>query len=144
MHLATSIDIAAPPSRVWAILLDFERHPSWNPFIRTISGEPRVGERLHVVLGPPGAKPMTFKPTVTQAEPERGFAWTGTLGAKWLFSGEHTFRLEPLPSGGTRFHHSEAFGGVLLPLLRKSLDTDTRRGFEAMNDALKTEAERAA
>ncbi len=37
--------------------------------------------------------------------------------------------------------HSEYFNGILVRLLRKSLDTDTREGFEAMNRGLKARAE---
>lgn len=87
---------------------------------------------------------MTFKPVVTHVEPARSFSWLGTLVGSWLFRGEHRFRLEPLGPGRTRFHHGEMFGGVLVPLLRKSLDTDTRWGFEMMNEALKAKVEKAA
>ncbi len=141
MTLQTHVDIAASPERVWQVLTDFARHPEWNPLIRHISGNPRVGERLHVELGPPGKKPMAFRPVVLEAEPNRAFVWRGALGAGWIFAGEHFFRLEP-HEDGTRFHHGEVFSGVLVPLLGKSLDTDTRAGFEAMNRALKGEAER--
>jgi hypothetical protein len=37
--------------------------------------------------------------------------------------------------------HAEQFSGVLVRLLRKSLDTQTHAGFEALNTALKTRAE---
>ena len=143
MRLQTKIDIGASPERVWAALTDFAHHPDWNPFIRKIRGDVREGAQLRVVLGPPRKKPMTFTPVVTAAEPNRHFAWRGTLLAGWLFSGEHEFRLEGLPDGGTRFHHGELFGGLLVPFLKKSLDTDTRAGFEAMNRAIKVEAERS-
>ena len=143
MEIETQIDIDAPPERVWDVLTDFERHPEWNPFIREIRGEVREGAPLYVRLGPPDGKPMTFKPVVTSAEPARSFSWLGTLLAPWVFRGEHEFRLDPLGAGRTRFHHGEAFGGVLVPVLRKSLDTATRRGFELMNEALKAEAEKA-
>ena len=141
MELHTQIDIDAAPERVWEVLTDFPAHPQWNPFIREIAGEVREGAGLVVVLGPPGGKPMTFRPTVVQAEAARAFAWLGTLGAPWIFRGEHRFRLEPLPDGGTRLHHGEVFGGLLVPLMRRSLETDTRAGFEAMNAALKARCE---
>ena len=144
MQIQTQIDIDAPTGRVWSVLTDFESHPDWNPFIRDIRGEVREGARLHVRLGPPGKKPMTFKPVVTRVEPGRALAWLGTLFAPLVFAGEHTFRLEPLGSDRTRFHHGESFRGVLVPLLRKSLDSDTRRGFETMNEALRAESERLA
>ena len=141
MQIQTHIDIDAAPERVWAVLTDFTRHPSWNPFIREIRGEVREGARLYVRLGPPDGKPMTFKPVVTQAEHGRSFAWRGTLLAAWVFSGEHAFRLEALGPARTRLHHGEVFGGLLVPFLKRSLNTDTRRGFELMNEALKREAE---
>ena len=141
MEIQTHVDIDAPPERVWAVLTDFE-HQAWNPFFREIRGEVREGARLLVRLRPPGGKTNTFKPVVTRAEPGRALSWLGTLGAGWVFRGEHSLRLEPLGAGRTRLHHGETFGGVLVPLLRRSLDTDTRRGFEAMNEALKVEAER--
>ena len=143
VEIQTHIDIDASPERVWEVLTDFPTHPSWNPFIREISGEVREGAELRVVLGPRG-KPVTFRPTVVEAEAPRALVWLGTFGGAWLFRGEHRFRLEALPDGGTRFHHGEAFGGLLLPLLRTSLDTETRAGFEAMNAALKARAEGGA
>ena len=39
---------------------------------------------------------------------------------------------------------SERFGGILLPFLRKMLDTSTRAGFAALNAALAARAERCA
>lgn len=144
MEIQTHIDIDAPPERVWSVLTDFERHPTWNPFIREIRGEVRQGARLHVRLGPPDGNPTTFTPVVTRAEPNRELSWLGLLVTSWVFRGEHAFRLEPLGDGRTRFYHGESFGGVLVPLMRKRLDTDTRRGFELMNEALKREAEKPA
>jgi hypothetical protein len=40
-----------------------------------------------------------------------------------------------------RFVHREEFTGILVPLLWRSLDRDTRRGFEEMNRRLKELAE---
>ena len=141
MEIQTHIDIDAPPERVWTVLADFERYPDWNPFIREIRGDVRQGARLHVRLGPPGGKTTAFTPVVTRVDSGQALAWLGTLGFSWIFAGEHVFRLEPLGESRTRFHQSESFRGVLVPLLRKSLDTDTRRGFERMNEAIKREAE---
>ena len=143
MEIQTQIDIDASPERVWSVLTDFAQYPAWNPFIRSIRGEARVGGWLQVTLGTENEKRVTFRPVVTSVE-QTSFllAWRGTLIAPWLFTGEHKLRLEPLASGRTRFHHGEVFAGLLVPFLRKSLDTTTRRGFELMNEALKQESER--
>lgn len=60
-----------------------------------------------------------------------------------IFDGRHRFELTPLPSGGTRFVHTEHFSGLLVRFARRSLDNHTKQGFEAMNAALKTRAEAA-
>ena len=76
------------------------------------------------------------------AERERRFAWLGRLGGvPKLFDGEHSFAIEPLGPNRVRFVQSEKFGGILVPFLRKMLETSTRAGFEAMNRALKDRAE---
>lgn len=143
MTIRTQIDIDAPPEHAWSVLTDFEHHPDWNPFIREIRGELQEGAQLHVRLGPPNGRVMTFEPVVTEVKANRSFSWLGTFMTSWIFAGEHQFRLEPLADGRrTRFHHGEHFEGILVSLLRSSLSTDTRAGFEQMNEALKTETER--
>ena len=139
-RIETAIDIAAPPEAVWGVLVDFAAYPDWNPFIRRLQGEARVGARLEVTVQPPGGKPMTFKPTVLAAEPARELRWLGRVLMPGLFDGEHGFRLEAT-AGGCRLHHGETFGGILVPLFGKMLD-DTERGFAALNAALKERVER--
>ena len=60
----TEIEIGAPAERVWRLLTDFASYPELNPFIRQIGGKPTTGERLEVRIEPPGARSMTFRPTV--------------------------------------------------------------------------------
>ncbi|MUL34829.1 SRPBCC domain-containing protein [Gloeocapsopsis dulcis] len=140
-QLTTNIEINASASKVWNILTNFDEYPQWNPFIRAVSGEVKQGARLEVQLQPPGGGMMTFRPTVLVAEPEREFRWLGQLLLPGIFNGEHYFQIEPLGSDCIRFIHSEVFSGLLVPFLAKSLDTNTKSGFEKMNQALKARAE---
>src|SRR5215210_600134 len=142
-ELHTEIEIDAPAERVWRLLTDFASYPRWNPFIRTISGRPVPGERLEVRLEPPGGRGMTFKPKVLDAEPKRAFRWLGRLLVPGLFDGEHSFAIEPLEENRVRFVQREEFKGLLVPLFARSLETNTQRGFEEMNHALKGRAEAA-
>jgi len=84
---------------------------------------------------------MTFKPRVKAAHPPREFAWLGHLFIPGLFDGEHRFVIEETENGGTRLTQREEFRGVLVGMFWKSLEPSTRRGFEAMNAALKLRAE---
>ena len=140
-RIETAIDIAAPPQAVWDVLVDFAAYPDWNPFIRRLQGEARVGARLEVTVQPPGgSRAMTFKPTVLAAEPGRELRWLGRVLLPGLFDGEHGFRLERT-AGGCRLHHGETFRGVLVPLFVRMLE-NTEQGFGACNEALKQRVER--
>ncbi len=141
-EIRTKIEIEAPANEVWSILTDFSRHAEWNPFIREISGELRQGAQLHVILGPPGKRAMRFKPLVQMVEPQKAFRWLGRLFIPGLFDGEHIFELETAGKNTTRFIQREKFNGILVGIFRRSLDTDIKSGFIAMNEALKREAEK--
>lgn len=139
-EIRTEIDIDAAPEVVWQVLTDLDRYRDWNPFITSSVGKTAVGETLVNRMEPPGGKPMTFKPRVTVVEEASVFEWLGKLGLPGLFDGRHRFELETTPSG-TRLTQHELFSGLLVRLMRKSLDGNTRAGFEAMNVALKERAE---
>lgn len=141
MELTTHVDIDAPPERVWDVLTDFDRYDEWNPFMRVV-GRPNEAARLHVELFPPGGRPARFRPTVTRAVPGRELRWLGRLWTRGVFDGEHQFVLDPLDDGRrTRLTHAESMTGVLTPLVWRRVGAATERGFEAMNAALKREAE---
>jgi hypothetical protein len=137
--IETSILIAAPAARIWSVLMDFDAYPAWNPFIRRIEGEKKVGARLEVVIEPPGQKASIFRPTVIEVSPERLFCWRGSLPVPGFFSGAHRFSLAE-ESARTRFVHSEEFSGLLVPFVGSVLAA-TERGFQAMNEALKARSE---
>jgi hypothetical protein len=140
--IETQIVIDAPPLKVWGILTDFPAMPTWNPFIRTISGTPAPGDSLVVQIAPPGQSAMTFKPTVLIATPERELRWLGTFMGRWIFAGEHYFVLDQVSPGTTHLTHGERFSGLLRPLImRRQMLAATKQGFVAMNEALKRRSE---
>lgn len=141
-HLASEITIRGTAAQVWAVLTEFGKYPEWNPFIRAASGDVRAGARLEVRIHPPDGSPMTFRPTVREASPARELRWLGHLWVPGLFDGEHRFLIEPLDGGSVRFRQSEQFRGLFVPLMPAVIYDRTRRGFDAMNRALKERVER--
>lgn len=139
-EIIETIDIDAPPERVWSVLTDFASYPDWNPFVRRISGDLVTGSRITVRLQPPGGRGMTFKPVIEEVTPGRSLRWLGRLGAPRIFDGEHSFTLEPRPGGGTHFVHAERFSGVLVAPLGRMLEA-TKLGFREFNEAIKQRAE---
>ena len=140
-EITTEIEIHAPADRVWNILTDFSQFQQWNPFIRQAEGEVREGARLRVRIEPPGSRGMTFKPLVTRVLPQRELRWLGRLLMPGLFDGEHIFEIETVKKDEVRFMQRERFSGILVPLLWRSLDKNTRQGFNEMNAAIKKKAE---
>lgn len=138
--ITTAIEINAPAERVWEVLTDFDAFPQWNPFIKTIAGETKVGAKLDVRIEPPGGKGMTFRPTVRAATPVRELRWLGRVVIPGVFDGEHSFQVEPLADNRSRFTQSERFSGALVPFFAGTL-RQTEEGFMQMNEALKRRVE---
>jgi hypothetical protein len=140
-ELKTAIEINATPVKVWQVLLEFEKYPNWNPFIKSIRGNPIVGEKIEATLHPPGQRMMIFKPIILRVEDNRELRWLGHLLFPGIFDGEHVFIIESLENSKVIFRQEEKFSGILIPIFWKPLYQHTRIGFIEMNQALKKRVE---
>ncbi|MEX1190512.1 MAG: SRPBCC domain-containing protein [Brumimicrobium sp.] len=141
-EIKTEVLINATPDKVWSTLTNFGSYHSWNPFIKSIEGEIKVGNKVIVKIEPPESKGMTFRPTILAYNANKELSWIGHLFFSGIFDGEHKFELIDNKNGTTTFIQSEKFKGVLVPFLKKQLDNNTKRGFEVMNNKLKEIAEK--
>lgn len=141
-ELYTEIVIDASPEQVWSLLTDFSHLPAWNPFMQHARGVVKQGEKIEVRLQPADGPGMTIKPTLLRVEPQRELRWLGHLLVPGLFDGEHIFSIEALDANQVKLVHREEFRGVLAGLMLRLIGDNTQRGFEAMNQALKVEAEK--
>ena len=140
-QIYTEILINAEPKKVWQILTDFENYFDWNPFIKSVEGDVKIGNTISVKIEPTNGNGLTFKPVVLAYEPEKELRWLGKLFIKGLLDGEHQFKLVDHRNGTTTFVHAETFSGLLVSLLKKNL-TNTKSSFEEMNMELKEMAEK--
>ncbi len=138
----TEIVIDANPEKVWKVFDDFGSYGEWNPFLKSITGEVRTGSRIKALLSPPDGMAMTMSPKVLRFERNKSLVWMGSLGLPWIFDGEHHFEFRDMGNGKTLLAHYEIFRGILVPLLQKMLDVNTKNGFEMMNRALKERVEK--
>ena len=141
-ELHTEIEIQASPEKVWKILTDLAKWPEWNPFIHHAIGKAEVDEKVDIDFQP-DSKGLKLHCTVVKAEPNRELCWKYHVILPGLFRGEHSFTIEPLGADRVRFIDREIFNGLLVPLQAKDIDTNSRRGFEAMDKALKARVEQA-
>lgn len=127
--------IAAPPAKIWSLLTDARRFPSWNSTVTSIDGDIALGSKLSLRV--PSSE-RTFTPKVTALEPERRMVWTD--GFAPMFKGERSFTLEAKSDGTTEFSMTEVFTGLMLPMIKGSLP-DFAPIFEQYAQDLKRAAE---
>jgi uncharacterized membrane protein len=98
MQVTETVDIAAPPERVWAVLADVEAWPTWTDSVRAarlLDGGP-LAEGSRVELRQPRLPAAVW--VVTELVEGESFIWSAR-GPGVVSMGGH--RLEPL-EGGTR------------------------------------------
>jgi uncharacterized protein YndB with AHSA1/START domain len=128
--------IAAPPDRVWALLVDADGYDTWNRAVVSIKGPIAEGNRVELVSI---ANPKrTFKPKVVEMAAPRRMVWADGMPLG-MFRGERVYELAPT-SVGTTFTMTETFSGPLSGLISKSIP-DMTESFDLFADGLKAAAE---
>lgn len=134
----TVTTIAAPPERVWAVLVDGSAYADWNPEIVAIEGSIAPNARItaHVRLGDGAVRRVPQR--VEALEPPRRMEWVGGLPLG-LFVGRRTFTVTPV-AAGSEFRMHLRMSGPLAPLILKSVG-DRQPEIERFSAALKHRAE---
>ena len=130
-------EIEADPETVWDVLTDFEDWPGWNPGVKSVrlEGAPKEGTVFRWKAGR-----ATITSTLRQLERPRLLAWTGkTTG----IGAVHVWSLEPR-DGGTLARTQESWDGLLVRLLRGSMQKNLQKAMDDGVRYLKAEAERRA
>jgi uncharacterized membrane protein len=134
---STTVDIDAPPERVWTIVRDVGRWPEWTASMTSVerleTGPLAVGSRARVRQ--PKLLPAVF--AVTELRPDAGFAWV-TRSAGVEATGGHWI----VPAGaGSRVTLSVEFKGGLAWLVARVAGRLTRRYLELEAAGLKRVSE---
>ena len=85
---------------------------------------------------------MILRPEILEVKKQNEIRWLGSFLVQGLFDGEHEFRLLTEGEEKTRLVQQEEFRGILVPYLGKIIGRGAKRGFEAMNAALKKRVEK--
>ena len=139
-ELRTEIEIQASPEKVWQVLTTFDKYPEWNPFIIHAIGAANVGGTVDIDFQP-DSKGLKLHCTVIRVNPPTELCWKYHLIFPFVLTGEHSFRIEPL-GNRVRFIDREIFNGILVPIQARDIDTNTKHGFGAMDQALKARVEK--
>lgn len=141
--IESEIQIQAPVETVWSVLVDLDAYSTWNPFTPRVETDFQLGSDvvLHVRLKP-------GKPLHRQTEKMLVFA----EGEKMAWGIDRAFpvrtirvqKLERIDAQCTRYYTSDAFHGVLTPLVMAMYRGAIQRGFDDVGRALKARCEALA
>ena len=114
-HTVKTVDIDAPPERVFAVLCDVERWPEWTSTMISVQrldqGSLAVGSSAHVRQ--PKLRPAVWQ--VTEFEDNRNFTWATRAPGIRMKAGH---LVEPRGSG-SRVALSFDMSGLIAPLVSR-------------------------
>ena len=143
----SEIFIAAPPRRVFDLVLDVDRYPEWNrftPWVSVATAEVEAGRELDLQCQmTPWLLLRNEREVVLELDREALAFCMGTSRTRGR-PGIRSFRWQRCfaAPGGTWFLNTERFEGPLAPLVYLLYGAKLGRAFEGYCRALKREAER--
>ena len=144
-EVVSEVEIAAPPAVVWAVLVDLESYPRWNPFTTEVISRLQPGSPVDMqVVLTPGRPARQQREYVTQRTREQRLCWGVTFGLAAIMRAERCQTLAPLANDHTRYRTVDRLRGVLVPLVMRLYGESMQRGFDGVAQGLKREAEARA
>ena len=141
-EVTTSIEIAATPDHVWAVLSDLASYTRWHPVFLSVTGQLAAGSTLTITTThPTSGRTITGKVKVRAVEPGTELRWVSKLAGVTI--SERVFRLSP-DAGGTSLVQSQTYrglGGHRGGRLTLTAISRIQDAFEAINQAIKKQAE---
>ena len=139
LEISATIEIAATPEHVWAVLADLASYPQWHPAFLGVSGQLAAGSRLTITTTHPvSGHTMTAKVKVRTVDPGTELRWVSKLLG--LTISARSFRLSPA-AGGTLLVQAGTYRGLDGGRLPAKTIVRIQGTFEAINQAIKRRAE---
>lgn len=140
MKIEHRLGVAAPADVIWEVLSDIPSWPQWNPLYPKADGVIRIGSVLDLDVAIEGQPVRPIKPVVLDWAPYDHLHWRLSM-ANGMIKSVRYLEIEPLSDTGCIFSNGEIFGGLLTPFVIGPMRYPIRRGFEALGEALKVQAE---
>jgi hypothetical protein len=135
--LYTEIEINAPQSVVWQVLLQKEKWLNWNTFLydRNPALPFKQGQTVQLSLRRLREETETeFDPRVTLLQPDVCLRWVSIAPG---FRSEHSFELQQVGRNRIKYIHRESLSGVVTHVFLPFLRRDEQQGLRRMAWELK-------
>ncbi len=142
-EIKTEINISAPPSKVWSIIVDINKWQEWSPIINASQGESIIGSVLNITMmsEEAGKDGPSYNPIITELKEQSYFHWRANMMTEFVFTNDKIFILKETKTG-THLTHIETFKGMMAPLMSGSVKKNVPAMLDTMNQALKELAEK--
>jgi len=134
IHIERTVNINAPPERVWAVMLDVERWPEWTESMQRVErldgGEFGVGSKAKLRIR---RSPSANVWTVTELTPGKSFTWETTSGG---VKGVASHVIEP-DGNGSKVTLTVTLSGLVATILSPIIAGQSRNNVDMEAEGLK-------
>ena len=137
------VEIDAPASLVWDVLLDVGGYPEWNPYTVRVDSTCRLGDPVDLYLPDPlqPGELMHQREWVCLVEPPHRFAYEMLPTPALDVHARRDQYVEAAGPQASRYWTTDVFTGPLADLVMEHSGAWVKAGFDAVAQALKARAE---
>lgn len=136
------IEIEAPASLVWEVLVDLPRYGEWNSFCPAARSTLKIGDPIVMDVILPGmTTPGTVSETIIAVEPEQLLAWEQRATAENKDAARREQWVVSLGPERCTYQTLDAFVGLNADTLMKNYGALVKQGFDSVAVDLKKRAE---
>jgi hypothetical protein len=138
-----TVEITAPSSIVWGVLIDLDRYPLWNPFCVSAVSTLEIGAPVDMVLTDYARGQGTFTNTefVCAVVPERLLSWELIGTEESPYAARRDQVIEPIGANRCRYYSTDAFLGDHAHDIMTATGDWVKRAFDDTALALKQRSE---
>lgn len=140
-EIINELEIDAPASVVWEVIVDLASYGEWNPFVPEASSSFVVGEPIEMRVQMFDSFMQPQRETVLDYVEGERFRY-GVAGMPLgAIRSSRLHVAQPLGNGRCAYRSHFELSGWLAPLVELLLGARMKRGFDSMADALEVRAE---
>lgn len=139
---SVTVEIDAPATFVWQVLIDYPNYPQWNPYTLAVDTTLAIDDPINLTLPRPDGREGTFvsREFIRAVEPPRllrydtGDTFPGLLGVReqWI---------TPLDDDRCSYRTFETFTGEYADAVMAAQGDWVKKGFDAVAYALRDRVE---
>jgi hypothetical protein len=143
LHIVHSSEarINASSEAVWAVIMDLDRYPEWNPYTIKMQSTLQIGDPMVMTVKMNALTTLEQTEYIRVLEQGHKVCWGINTDTPEFNSGERCQWLEPLPGGGTLWRNEDLIEGSANELVTLLFGNDVQVGFDAVGVALKKRVE---